>query len=118
MPPKRANSYAFNCMNCHAHDVTKCVAPSKTILFIEATNLPTIADYRAGLVSPPNTSIVPISFGVPGILAARHNQRGFLLMNDLHIEKIKKKEFDDRSLTDKQFWYPNDKTNVGGSGDP
>jgi prepilin-type N-terminal cleavage/methylation domain-containing protein len=114
----RANSYAFNCMNCHAHDPTKCVAPSKTILFIEATNLPTGGGYRAGLVSPPNSSIVPISFGIPGILATRHNQRGFLLMTDLHVEKMKKKQFDLNTQNDKQFWYPNDKTNVGGGGDP
>jgi prepilin-type N-terminal cleavage/methylation domain-containing protein len=114
----RANSYAFNCMNCHAHDPAKCVAPSKTILFIEATNLPTGGGYRAGLVSPPTTTSVPVSFGVSGILASRHNQRGFLLMNDLHLEKIKKKEFDLRTQSDKQFWYPNDQTFVGGGGDP
>jgi prepilin-type N-terminal cleavage/methylation domain-containing protein len=114
----RASSYAFNCMNCHAHDPTKCVAPYKTILFIEATNLPTGGGYRAGLVSPPAGTSVPVSFGGPGVLATRHNQRGFLLMTDLHGEKMKKKEFDLRTQNDKQFWYPNDKTFVGGGGDP
>jgi prepilin-type N-terminal cleavage/methylation domain-containing protein len=117
-PVKRANSYAFNCMNCHAHDVTKCFVPSRTILFIEATNLPAAGGYEDGLVSPPGSSIVPISFGMPGVLATRHNQRGFLLMNDLHIEKMKKQQFDTTSQTDKLFWYPNDKTNAGGGGDP
>jgi prepilin-type N-terminal cleavage/methylation domain-containing protein len=116
--PTRVSSYAFNCMNCHAHDPAKCFTPSKTILFIEATNLPTGGGYRAGLVSPPTNNVVPIAFGVPGILATRHNQRGFLLMTDLHVEKMKKKQFDLTTQTDARFWYPNDKTNAGGAGDP
>lgn len=116
--PTRASSYAFNCMNCHAHDPTKCFAPSKTILFIEATNLPSGGGYIAGLVSPPGGGGLPVSFGGPGNLATRHNQRGFLLMTDLHVEKMKKKDFDLRTQNDKQFWYPNDLTFVGGGGDP
>src|SRR5215831_9237737 len=32
------HSYSMNCMMCHAHDITGCFAPSKTIYFVEATN--------------------------------------------------------------------------------
>lgn len=118
LPNRRANSYAFNCMNCHAHDPAKCIAPSRTILFIEATNLPTTGTFQAGLVSPPGAGVpIAINSG-PGVLATRHNQRGFLLMNDLHVEKMKKKQFDENTQSDKQFWYPNEKTNAGGAGDP
>jgi hypothetical protein len=114
----RANSYAWNCMNCHAHDVTKCFAPSRTILFIEATNLGTIGDYRAGMVSPPTNSPLGPSFGITGILATRHNQRGFLLMSDIHIEKMKRRQFDLQSISDTRFWFPNSQTSVGGGGIP
>src|SRR5262249_17347307 len=114
----RAHSYAWNCMNCHAHDVTKCFAPAKTILFIEATNLGTFSDYKAGMVCPPTNNLVPMGFGIPGILATRHNQRGFLLMCDIHVEKMQRKEFDSRTLNDPRFWFPNDKANVGGGGVP
>jgi len=114
----RAHSYAFNCEMCHAHDIVKCWAPSKTLLFLEATNLVTTPLYRAGMVSPPNSSGVPPAFGAPGVLATRHNQRGHVLMADIHVEKMKKKQFDLNSQNDKQFWYPNDKTNAGGPGDP
>jgi prepilin-type N-terminal cleavage/methylation domain-containing protein/prepilin-type processing-associated H-X9-DG protein len=117
-PTTRAHSYAFNCEMCHAHDIVKCWAPSKTLLFLEATNLVTTPLYRAGMVSPPDNSGVPPAFGAPGVLAARHNQRGNVLMADIHVEKMKKKQFDLNSQNDKQFWYPNDKTNAGGPGDP
>lgn len=118
LPVTRAHSYAFNCMMCHAHDAVNCIAPSRTLLFLEATNLVTTPLYRSGMVSPPGSTGVPAPFGAPGVLATRHNQRGHMLMADIHVEKMKKKQFDDRTLSDKQFWYPNDKTNVGGSGDP
>jgi prepilin-type N-terminal cleavage/methylation domain-containing protein len=117
--PTRAHSYAFNCMMCHAHDSVKCWAPSRTIFFLEATNLTTSGRiYLTGMVSPPNGSALPFPFGIPGIPATRHNQRAHLLMADMHVEKMKKKQFDAAGQSDKQFWYPNDKTNVGGGGDP
>ncbi len=114
----RANSYAANCMNCHAHDITKCFAASRTILFIEATNLGTVGDYHAGMVSPPTNSPLGPSFGAVGVLATRHNQRGFLLMTDIHIEKMKKRQFDLQSIGDTRFWFPNNDTSVGGGGIP
>jgi prepilin-type N-terminal cleavage/methylation domain-containing protein len=116
-PPPRGHSYAFNCMMCHAHDSLKCWAPSKTLFFLEATNLDTTSQiYYSGVVSPPMGGSFP--FGAPGILATRHNQRGFMLMADIHVEKMKKKQFDLAGQNDKQFWYPNDKTSLGGGGDP
>jgi prepilin-type N-terminal cleavage/methylation domain-containing protein len=114
---KRANSYAMNCMLCHAHESTKFFAPSRTIYLIEAANLNNIANYSAGLVAPPTTSS-PFPFIGTGVLATRHNQRGFMLMADIHVEKMKRKQFDDLSRSDKQFWYPNDLTTIGGGGTP
>jgi prepilin-type N-terminal cleavage/methylation domain-containing protein len=117
--PMRGHSYAFNCMMCHAHDPIKCWAPSKTIMFLEATNLSTSGSlYMSGMVSPPPGSAIPFPFGIPGIPATRHNQRAHLLMADIHVEKMKKKQFELTGQTDKQFWYPNEKTNAGGPGDP
>jgi prepilin-type N-terminal cleavage/methylation domain-containing protein len=119
LTPGRGHSYAFNCMMCHAHDSIKCWAPSKTLFFLEATNLNASGEfYMTGMVSPPFGSSLPFPFGVPGILATRHNQRGYMLMADIHVEKMKKKQFDLAGQSDKQFWYPNDKTNAGGPGDP
>jgi prepilin-type N-terminal cleavage/methylation domain-containing protein len=122
LPLTRAHSYAFNCEMCHAHDIVKCLAPSRTLLFLEATMAanwaPTPQVYRSGIVSPPTAPGVPPAFGAPGVLATRHNQRGHMLMADIHVEKMKKKQFDLNSQNDKQFWYPNDQTNAGGSGDP
>lgn len=115
-PNKRANSYAMNCMLCHAHDATKCFAPSRTIYLIEATNLPVNGTYAAGLISPPSTTS-PVGGISTAVLATRHNQRGFMLMMDAHVEKMKKKRFDDLTYGDKQFWYPNEKTTVGIGGD-
>jgi prepilin-type N-terminal cleavage/methylation domain-containing protein len=110
LPPfTRGHSYAMNCMMCHAHEVTKCVAPAKTIYFLEATNLGTVSVYTAGLVSaPPPGVISPLP-----LLAMRHNMRGHLLMADMHLERMNKKRFDAAS-GEMRFWYPNDLTGRGG----
>jgi prepilin-type N-terminal cleavage/methylation domain-containing protein len=118
-PTTRAHSYAFNCMMCHAHDAVNCFAPSRTLLFLEATNLTTTGLlFMSGMVSPPIGSAAPLPFGIPGVLATRHNRRGYMLMADIHVEKMKKNQFELAGKSDKQFWYPNDKTNLGGGGDP
>src|SRR3954470_24824781 len=83
-PSKRGNSYQMNCMMCHAHDSTRCLAPAKTILFIEATNLNIGATITAidGIISPPAPGLgFPIA--APGTFATRHNRRAHLLMNDM-----------------------------------
>lgn len=117
--PTRAHSYALNCVMCHAKDNVKCLAPSRTIFFLEAANLGSVRPFSwSGVVSPPTGPLGRFAFGTAGDLAARHNNRGHLLMADIHVEKMKKKQFDLTSQNDDRFWYPNDKTSVGGGGDP
>lgn len=117
----RAHSYVLNCVMCHAKDALKCWTPSRTIYFLEANlNSLTVSRpfYWSGVASPPTGPLGDFGFGASGDLATRHNNRGVLLMADLHGEKMKKKEFTQRSQSDDRFWYPNDKTTVGGGGDP
>lgn len=115
----RAHSYVLNCVMCHAKDTLKCWAPSRTIFFLEAANIGSGTPFnRTGVVSPPTGPLGRFAFGATGDLAVRHNQRGHLLMADIHVEKMKKKQFDQTSLSDERFWYPNDKVSVGGGGDP
>jgi len=91
----RDYSYAMNCAICHATDLSKFVEPSRTMVFMEG-NLAT-NDY-SGQVGP---SLVSRS------LTFRHNGRGHLIMGDLHIEKMNKKQFDKVDKT-KRFWIPTD----------
>jgi prepilin-type N-terminal cleavage/methylation domain-containing protein len=102
-PVKRAHSYSMNCMMCHAHDSTGCLAPSRTIYFLEAMNVNNIGNFPSGLVAP----------GMSFVIAARHNQRAHMLVTDMHVEKMNKKQFD-AACSDKRFWYPNEQTAVGG----
>ncbi len=92
---KRDYSYAMNCAICHATDLSKFVEPSKSMVYMEG-NLAT-NDY-SGQVGP---SMVSRS------LAVRHNNRGHLIMGDLHVAKMNKKEFDKADKT-KRFWLPTD----------
>jgi hypothetical protein len=113
----------MNCMMCHAHDSAKALAPTKTIFFIEATNtiknpFSTSYPFIDGMMSPPSipgTPIPPILAN--GGFASRHNQRGFLLMNDIHIEKMNDAQYTS-ACADKRFWYPTDRTDVGGKEEP
>ncbi len=95
------HSYAMNCMMCHAHDVGNCYAPAQTVYFAESTNLP--VSLFGSLISSPNP---PLQF--------RHRRRQHLLMVDTHVERLNKSQLDS-AATAKQFWYPNDKTDRGGS---
>jgi prepilin-type N-terminal cleavage/methylation domain-containing protein len=118
-PQTRAHSYVLNCVMCHAKDTFKCWAPSRTIFFLEAANIKMGSPFNtSGVVSPPTGPLGRFAFGATGDLAVRHNQRGHLLMADIHVEKMKKKQFDQTSQSDERFWYPNDKITVGGGGDP
>ena len=93
----RDYSYAMNCGICHATDVTQFLEPLKTLLYMEG-NLAT-NDYT-GQVGPALVSRA---------LAFRHNKRGHLVMADLHLEKMDKKEYDNVQKT-KRFWFPTDDT--------
>jgi prepilin-type N-terminal cleavage/methylation domain-containing protein len=92
---KRDYSYAMNCGICHMTDLGRWLQPSRTMLYMEGALGPN--DYT-GQVGP---SMVTRS------LAFRHNQRGHLVMGDLHVEKQRRKEFDAAAKT-VRFWYPTD----------
>ncbi|PYK60417.1 MAG: hypothetical protein DME21_11595 [Verrucomicrobia bacterium] len=100
----RDYSYAMNCEICHATDLASFLDPSKTLLFMEG-NL-TTNDYT-GMVGP--------AFVSQG-LAFRHKNRGHLVMGDLHVETMSKKQYDKVQKT-KRFWFPTDNTTgPGGMG--
>jgi len=95
----RDYSYAMNCGLCHETKIASFLAPSKTLLYMEANLGPT--DY-SGQVGP---SAGP-SFAVSS-LALRHNRRGHLILTDLHVENLLKPDFD-RVAKTKRFWLPTD----------
>ena len=92
---RRDYSYAMNCGICHSTGISTFLAPSKTLLYMEG-NLG--RDDYSGQVGP-NL--------VAGALAYRHGQRGHTVMSDLHVERIRKQEYDVISKT-KRFWLPTD----------
>jgi prepilin-type N-terminal cleavage/methylation domain-containing protein/prepilin-type processing-associated H-X9-DG protein len=102
------HSYAMNCMMCHAHDLTTCLAPSKTVYFTEATNL--TMDFRGAVISPPSS----LSQGFPSVssrLTLRHNQRGHFLMVDTHVERMTIQRYN-AAVTDPRLWLPNNDTGM------
>ena len=108
-PVTRAHSYVMNCMMCHAHTDAKFLAPAKTVMFLEGTNLGTFADHLNGMMMPPPPGVTA-SFPT---IALRHNKRGHLLMADTHVERINKQKFD-AAQKDNRFWYPNELSGRGG----
>jgi len=95
------HSYALNCMMCHAHDVTVCVAPARTVFFVEEANLP---NDRWGSLAEP----FPIRFWTNAPVSAPafpHGRRGNLLMVDSHVLRRTQKEMQD-AFADRFFWYP------------
>ncbi len=97
----RDYSYAMNCGICHATDLSTFLEPTKTLLYMEG-NLAT-NDY-SGEVGPTFVS---------RSLAFRHGNRGHLIMADLHLAKMDKKEYDTIQGT-KRFWFPTDDTSGPG----
>src|SRR5437867_10426140 len=73
---RRDYSYAMNCGICHATALSNFLEPTKTLLFMEGDLDPN--DYT-GQVGPVIT---------PRALAFRHNNRGNLILSDLHIERM------------------------------
>jgi prepilin-type N-terminal cleavage/methylation domain-containing protein len=96
------HSYQMQCMICHAHDATVCLAPSRTVYFLEVTNAGrTFTEGIASVPSPPK-------------LAFRHDRREHFLMMDTHIERFKREQYNG-APADKRFWYPTDLTDRSGS---
>lgn len=97
MPPKakrREYSYAMNCQICHTTALSGFREPDKTVVYLEAELAPT--DY-SGQMGP-----------LPGSrsLSLRHGKKGHLIMGDLSIRQLNRKEFDQASKH-RFFWRPN-----------
>jgi prepilin-type N-terminal cleavage/methylation domain-containing protein/prepilin-type processing-associated H-X9-DG protein len=99
------HSYAVNCMTCHAHDVTACSAPARTVYMVEGVNLAT--NWWGSIAEPDPIPPAP----PPGF---PHRGRANLLMMDGHVIRPTQAEFQAKA-TEKAFWYPNDATNELGS---
>lgn len=93
----RDNSYVMNCIICHDTDTTRFVAPTRTLLFMEA-NL-AAADH-SGVVGPHAQAGITNT-----TIWLRHNGRGHLVFCDSHTEWVNGKSFMrlDRS---NRFWAP------------
>ncbi len=94
---KRDYSYSMNCGLCHVNDLAAFVAPTETMIYMEA--LMATNDY-SGQAGP--------TFG-DHTLSLRHNNRGHFLMGDFHLETMRKEQ----SLAaekKKRFWFPTDDT--------
>jgi general secretion pathway protein G len=87
------HSYVMNCMVCHAHDASACLAPSRTVYFLEETNL-----FERFIDSLANTSLTTQ-------MAFRHNQREHFLFVDTHAERLNFKQYN-AAVSDQRFWYP------------
>jgi prepilin-type N-terminal cleavage/methylation domain-containing protein len=94
---RRDYSYGMNCGLCHATDLAVFLAPSSTMMYMEA--MMATNDY-SGQAGP--------SFG-DHTLSLRHNNRGHYLMSDLHIESMRKTQSVAIEKT-KRFWFPTDDT--------
>ena len=107
--PFRGNSfprnytYAMNCGICHATDPAQFLAPSQTLLYMEA-NLDR-NDY-SGQVGPALVSHA---------LATLHNRQGHLIMADLHIDTLNQTNAL-KIEKSKRFWFPTtDTTGLNGT---
>lgn len=109
MPPMFGNSlyprdysYAMNCGLCHESDPAKFLAPTRTLVFMEAD---LARDDYSGQVGP--------TFATRAI-STRHNNRGHLVFGDLHEERVKISKADQYERS-QRFWFPTgDMTGPGG----
>jgi prepilin-type N-terminal cleavage/methylation domain-containing protein len=94
---RRDYSYAMNCGICHATALSSFLEPTKTLLFMEGDLDPN--DYTG--------QVGPAFIARP--LAFRHNNRGNLILSDIHVERMDRKGFDKVKKT-KRFWFPTQDT--------
>ena len=93
---RRDYSYGMNCIICHDSELSKFVAPTRTLVFMEAT-----LDERdySGMVGP-------VSFWHnSSIMAARHNGSGHLVFGDFHVARVKGNAAKTLARS-KRFWLP------------
>jgi len=96
---------------CHAHDLPNCIAPSKTIYFVEATNL--ITTFKGGLASPPPSIASGTPITTPDQAAYRHRWREHFLMIDNHVERMNQPAYNS-AVAERRLWLPNNTTGVQG----
>src|SRR5215471_12226683 len=84
--PPFEHSYRMNCMMCHAHDVSTCLAPARTAFFLEQTN-------RA----LPGALLGFVDVGNPAVELTwptfAHGQRSTVLKVDGHWESLRAKRY-------------------------
>ena len=96
------HSYQVQCNTCHAHDPTQCLAPARTVYFLEATNL------SPGVINGLTSA------SLPPTAAFRHAKREHFVFMDAHFEKMTRAEYNGDS-TDPRFWSPNNATGLMGN---
>jgi prepilin-type N-terminal cleavage/methylation domain-containing protein/prepilin-type processing-associated H-X9-DG protein len=103
------HSYLMTCMMCHAHNVSACLAPSRSAYFVEDTGL--------DRGSPMGMSVVPLYSPMLSFNIARfpHNRRRNFLMVDTHIESLNPAGWND-ALSDPRFWFPSANTDMSDTG--
>jgi len=101
---KRDYSYAMNCGLCHGEDMGKFIAPSQTMLYMEAWMGPQDYSGQAGPTLGART------------LSTRHNKRGHYVMTDGHVERMNEKQSIAAERL-KRFWFPTDLTTGPGGMD-
>jgi prepilin-type N-terminal cleavage/methylation domain-containing protein len=97
------HSYQMQCMMCHAHNTSSCLAPSRTAYFLEVVNQS--RSFPTGIAS------IPFS---PSSYAFRHNRREHFLFADTHADRLTQTQFSS-GLSDKRFSYPTEDTSRGGN---
>jgi prepilin-type N-terminal cleavage/methylation domain-containing protein/prepilin-type processing-associated H-X9-DG protein len=96
----RDYSYAMNCCLCHESDPSKGLAPSSTLLFMEAD---LARDDYSGQVGPSASRGGP--FPVNRAISVRHNGSGHVVFCDSHLERVNAKT-SDKLEKSKRFWFP------------
>jgi hypothetical protein len=97
----------MSCMICHAHDVSACLAPSRSVYFVEVVNQ--LRGFATGIAAVP----IP-TMPVPPEMAFRHNQREHFLFVDTHAESMTRAQYLN-AAADKRFWYPTEETTTKGN---
>jgi len=97
------HSYQMQCMMCHAHNMSVCLAPSRTVYFLE------VAHQSRGFF----TGIASVPF-LPSGSMFPHNQRKHFLFADIHVESLSQSEFSS-AISDKRFSYPTEDTGKNGN---
>ena len=91
--PRREYSYAMNCNICHANALSGFRQPDKTVIYLEADLAPN--DYSGQMGQLPGGKA----------LSLRHGRKGHIVMGDLSIRSLNRKQFDE-AAKDRYFWFP------------